>query len=356
MHEGSAREMNDETPERLKQFRAQYQGCGEGGRGRRWLKAFLLVAAVLLGLWGADVFLRGAIASSTARPGGMSADEWREYAIYLEGKALPDKALEAYQKYLETALLSDGERAKVCFSMATLAADTGNYRDALAALYQAEMLAPNTALKPEIDKKVVLCLERLNRKDELRRELRKRSGADTSSTGTTPGDTVLAECGDTVFTMHDLERELDALPPGARSKLNTPEAKSDYLRSLVARRMLLEKALRLELDKDPEILDRLAMERDALVVQKLIDEGMAGQSEPTPEDVERFYRAEQERFEKPGTTEVLPFEQVKERAAQMLRAQREQEHFARLIDETLKESNVTFHMDRLKTEEAGAVP
>ncbi|GMV94390.1 MAG: hypothetical protein AMXMBFR82_41680 [Candidatus Hydrogenedentota bacterium] len=356
MHDDSVQTGDHETPERLKQFRARYEGDACGGRGRRWLKPVLLAGAVLLGLWGADVFLRGAIADSTAQRGGMSAEEWREYAVYLEGKDLPAEAMKAYEKYLETATLSDEARAKVCYSMALLAVDAGDYRDALAKLYQAELLSPDCPLKPEIDKKVVMCLEHLGRKDALRRELRHRSHVAQPAEDVAADQVVLAESGDMVLTKRDFERELEALPSSVRAGLNTAEAKGEYLRSVVARRMLVEKALRMELDRDPEILDRLEQQRNALIVEKLIDEQVAGLSEPTPEDVERFYRAELDRFTMPGSDEVPPFERVKERAAQMLQVQREQEAMARLIEQTLAEQKVTFHAERLESNDTGAAP
>jgi tetratricopeptide (TPR) repeat protein len=348
--------MSEETPERLRKFRAEYRDASRGGRGRRLLKPLLLLVVLILGLWGADVFLRAAIADSTTQPGGMSPDRWRAYAIYLEGKNLPEEALDAYARYLETASLTDTERAKVCYSMGTLAADAGDYRGALASFYQAEMLASDSDLKPEIDKKVVLCLEELGRTAELRRELRQRSNAQSTSPDAAPSDTVLAEYGDCIVTMSDLERELDRLPSAVRAKMETVEARTEFLRNLVARRLLLDKALRLELDKDAEILDELTKHRDALVVQALIDRQMQDQADPSPEDVERFYKAEPERFAVSGSGEVPPFEQVKERAERMLRAEREKERFTRLIDETLHEQNVKLYTDRFHANEEEAAP
>jgi tetratricopeptide (TPR) repeat protein len=320
------------------------------------LKPLLLVVVLVLGLWGADVFLRAAIADSTTQPGGMSPDRWRAYAIYLEGKNLPEEALDAYERYLETASLTDAERANVCYSMGTLAADAGDYRGALASFYQAEMLASDSDLKPEIDKKVVWCLDQLGRTAELRRELRQRSDAQSTSPGTAPGDTVLAEYGDCTVTMSDLERELDRLPSAARAKMETVEARTEFLRNVVARRLLLEKALRLELDKDSEILDQLTKHRDALLVQTLIDRQLQDQVDPSPEDVERFYKAEPERFAVTSTGEVPPFEQVKERAERMLRAERERERFTRLIDETFQEQNVKLYTERLHSDEEEIAP
>jgi len=346
--------MSESTPDRLREFRAQYRNAANQGKRLTVAKVILLVAVLLLGLWGAEVFLRGAIASSALQSGGLSPEQWRAYAVYLEGKDLPDEALRAYERYLEVATLSDSERAKVCYTIGALAAGIGSYERALASLYQAELLAPKSDLMPEIDKKVVLCLERLGRKAELRRELRERSDVQKTPADVGPGETILAEYGDTVFTDRDLERELEALPATARKHLTTGGAKLEFLRNVIARPLLVDKAMRLELDRDPEIEAKLAEQHDALIVEKLIANWMMDSPDPTPEDVERFYKAEPERFKSTGADEAPPFEQVKDRAMQMLRMERKQERLSRLIDETLEERNVKLYADRLETTEEQA--
>jgi tetratricopeptide (TPR) repeat protein len=346
--------MSDSTPDRLREFRAQYRDKAGRRKGLSVVRFIVLVAVLLLGLWGAEVFLRGAIARTSNQAGGMSPEQWRAYAVYLEGKDLPYEALHAYERYLEVAVLSDSERAKICYAMGSLAAGLGSYEKALASLYQAELLAPTSKLKPEIDKKVVLCLERLGRKADLRRELRQRSGVKRTAADVGPDETILAEYDDTVFTNSDLARELEALPDTARNHLNTGEAKMEFLRNVLAHRLLVDKAMRLELDRDPDIEAKLAEQRDVLVVQKLIDDWMKEQPKPTAEDVERFYKAESDRFKTAGADEAPPFEQVKERAAHMLRMERDQERLSQLIDRTLEERNVTLHADRLQQDEEEA--
>jgi len=115
---------------------------------------------------------------------------------------------------------------------------------------------------------------------------------------------VLAEFAGEVITNHDLELEIEKLPPAARDSFNTPEKKGDLLKNMVAERLLLDKARRLELDKTPEIQDQLARQLDAMIVQKLISDEVKAGIHITPEDVERFYKAEPDRFKEPATAEV----------------------------------------------------
>ncbi len=339
--------MSENTPERLKEFREQYRENARGSKTARVLKPLLLVAAVALGLWGAQVFLRSALASSATRSGGMSPEQWRSYAVYLEGKDLPAESLHAYEHYIEIAPLTDAERAKVCFAMGSLAADIEDYQKALAYLYQSEMLAPESEMKPDIDKKVVMCLDRLGRTTDLRRELRNRSGAQHSVADVGPNETVIAEYGNVVFTDRDLEQELQKLPPVSRARLDSPDAKADFVRNLIARRLMVDKALRRELDKDPAIEKQLVAQRDALLVQRLVDDRLKGQPEPTTDDLKQYYKANSDRFKSADADEAPPFEQVRDRVARMMKAQAVQDAVNQLISDTLDERGVKFYPDRL---------
>ena len=112
---------------------------------------------------------------------------------------------------------------------------------------------------------------------------------------------VLAEFGDEKITSGDLDRELEKLPASARESIDTAEKKSQFLRNLIAERLLVDKARRLELDKDEAVQDALAKQLDALIVRKLIDDEVAARLTMTPEDVERFYKAEIARFTSPNS-------------------------------------------------------
>ncbi len=341
--------MSESTPERLKEFRAGYRSRNSATRISRLLKGIILVAVVAAGLWGVEVLIRNAASGVTALGGGLSPEQWRAYAIYLEGKGLPNQAFEAYKSYLDCATLSDSDRAHVCYTVAQLASDTKQYETALAYLYQAEMLDPESVLKSEIDKKVVFCLDKLGRTGELRRELRNRTDMTRQASDVAPDEIILAEFGGDVITDRDLEAELDKLPPSVRSSFESPEQKIEYLKHMVAQRLLVEKALRLELDHDPAIQAQLAKQCDVLIVQKLVNDSLGSRAEPTPEDVERFYKAEPDLFKTADDDEVPPFEQVKDRAVRLLQARREQEGFAHLVEQTLKERDVRLYPERLES-------
>ena len=295
--------MSDNTPDRLREFRAQY-----GPSPKRSNMLAVIQLAILVAGFGVVIFLmtRPQKEAKVAAPagGGLAADVQREYAVYLAEKKQPLAALGAYEDYLRTASLTSQDRAKVCYTMGKLAAEAEKFEQALPYLYEAEFLDPKSELKDDINKKVVLCLDKLGRNVDLRNELRKRTDVKRTASDVQPGETVLAEFAGEVLTTRDLDLEIEKLPASARDSFSTPEKKADLLKHMVAERLLLDKARRLELDKTPEIQEQLGKQVDAMIVNKLISDEVKAGINVTPEDVERFYKAEPARFTDPATADV----------------------------------------------------
>ncbi|MCC6698374.1 MAG: hypothetical protein IT365_22305 [Candidatus Hydrogenedentes bacterium] len=342
--------MSEETPERLRRFRATY-ACDHARMAwlPRVLAAVCLVALGAMGMKAAES-LRGASTVSPASRGGLTAEQWRSYAIRLEERNLPEQALHAYEAYLECAALSDPERSRVCYSLAKLASDARLFEEALAYLYQSELLNPGSDLKPEIDKQIVVCLEALGRPGQLAREVRQRSGADPKAANAS--EVVLAEARNQVFTEADLDRELARLPESARASLAAADKKAEFIKGLMTQRVLVDRAFRAGLGKDPDVEAAITAHRDALLVEKLLQTQVKEPEAPAEDDIRHFYESEQKSFTPNGAPQALPFEQVKEKAAQMLAAQRQREAVRSYIDQVLTEESVAIHADRLQPAEA----
>lgn len=298
--------MGDNTPERLKSFREENRQRAR--RSAMWPAVNTLIIVVGFVCVIAAIVLTSKhdrMTLSVGRNGGLTAPAMREYATLLEQKGLTNAAIEAYEDYLESAPLEPDVRANVCYSVGKLAADAERYETALEYLYQAEMLNPQSPMKDEINSKIVLCLEKLGRTSQLRRELRNRTKPERTAADLEEGEVVLAEFGGEIITDRDLDREIEALPPSAREAFTAPEKRIELLRTIVAERLLLDKALRLELDKDPEVQDELANVRDELIVRRLVNQEVNSKISITPADVERYYEAEIGRFTEPTVRTAL---------------------------------------------------
>ena len=309
--------MSENTPERLREFRSAYTPSPQ----RAGLMSYVQLVLLLLG-FGAVIALLALREQAPAKAGtpngGLSAEQQRQYAAYLAEKQQPTAAVAAYQAYLDTASLAPNDRAKVCYATAKLAVEAEQYAAALPYLYEAEFLDPNSDIKDEINKKVVLCLDKLGRNVDLRHELRKRTEVKRTAADVKPEEKVLAEFAGEVITNRDLELEIEKLPASVRDSFSAPEKKADFLKNMVAQRLLLDKARRLELDKTPEIQDELGKQLDAMIVQKLIEDEVKAGINITPEDVERFYKAAPERFTDPATAEVCVAKADTEEAAKAI--------------------------------------
>jgi len=301
--------MSENTTERLREFRAQHARPKPSYAGLLIVAVLMLVVGFAAGFAAGPIRMRTLNGERSTTRGGLPASQLKQYALYLEQKELPFQAIEAYKDYLDTVDLDDAARSRVCYSIGKLAAeaaheDPDRYTQALAFLYQAEMLDPDSDLREEIDKRVVFCLEKLGRSADLRRELRKRTAVKRTAEDVAPGEIVLAEFAGEVITDRDLDRELEKLPASVRERTTSPEQRAQFLENIVAERLLLDKAVRQGLDSDPEIERILASERDALIVRKLIADEVRAKVHVTPEDVERFYKAEPQRFTDPARAEV----------------------------------------------------
>ncbi|MBI5092359.1 MAG: peptidyl-prolyl cis-trans isomerase [Candidatus Hydrogenedentes bacterium] len=310
--------MPDIAPDRLKEFRAQNQPAPAKSSLRPILLSSLVTAVVVSAalLVGLPYVLKEK--NNTAGAGGLTTDQWREYAAYLADKKLNSEAIAAYDKYLDRATLEPGARAKICYSVATLAVDTEQFDRALAYLYQAEKIDPNSDLKSEIDKKIVFCLDKTGRSADLRRELKKRTSPKRTAADLQTGETIIAEFAGEVITDRDLEAQMDRLPVQVRQSIESPEKKADFLKNIVVERLLVDKALRLGLEKDPKVEQDMAGQRNALIVRKLIENEVQSKVTVTPEDVQRFYNAETKRFTQPATAQVKIGEADTEAAAKSL--------------------------------------
>ncbi len=336
--------MEDRSLERLNEFRAESAALQKPSRINHAARIALVAIAVAAGLWGVYVTVSSKIARANTGP---DTDQIRQLAVYFENKHLYGAAIDAYGKYLDRAALPNDARANVCFSVGKLACEQEKYETALAYLYEAEMLAPDSNLKDEINKKVVLCLDKLGKPSELRRELNNRASAHRTAKDVGPDEVILAEIGDSVITNRDLDREINKLSPGAKQAFSSPEKKIDFLKSMISQRVLLDKALRQELDKDPAVMAELASERDSLVIQKLLDDAVRSKVTVTPEDAERYYKAKPDQFKPANGGEVPTFAQVKDQAMRQLETQKTQEMTRAYIDQVAREANVKVYADRL---------
>ena len=308
-------------------------------------KVFFIGAAA----WVAVVML----SSCGNRQATVNPDKLREYAGDLINRGLYKQAVAAYDQYLASAKIDDKERANVNYIIATTYFDRINdYESALAYLLKIKHFYPETGLMNEVNKKIVACLERLERSSDAQQALSETVQLDPSKAPVKRPGEVIAEIGGRQITQGDLDYEISKLPPSVRDQVTTKEQKRDFLREFVATELLYDTAVRAGFDKDPEVIEGAFQAKKALMVQKLLQDRIAGKVQIEASDVELYYQANKEKYvERDAQGNVvreLPFEQVRDQVARELTRSKYQSAYQGLIEKMIMAEGAKFYENRVQ--------
>lgn len=281
------------------------------------------------------------------------SDKLREYAGDLINRGLYKQAVAVYEQYLASNKVDDKERANVNYIIANTYFDRLNdYESSLAYYLKIKHFYPETSLMNEVNKKIVACLERLDRSQDAQQAMDETVQLDPSKvTPQRPGE-IIAEVGGRKITQGDLDYEISKLPPSVRNQVSTKEQKRDFLREYVATELLFDTAQRAGLDKDPEVIEGAFQAKRSLMVQKLLQDRVAGKVEIEPGDVELYYQANKDKYvEKDAQGNVireLPFAEVRDQVTQELTRSKFQGAYQGLIEKMILAEGTKFYENRVQ--------
>lgn len=252
-------------------------------------------------------------------PGGLAdGTALRQAAMELEEKGLSLQSAEGWLDYLNRAGAVE-DRAEILYRAGKLYMQAEKYGDAAACFVRAEAEADAAAdetLSEKIGPKLVECLERMGRPGEADRELSRRVevGAE-NKTGA-----ILATVAGEEIRESDIERmsrryadrflSSQGLPPNSparediRQRLASPAMQARILQETVQMELLARHARELGLHEDPEYVETMRQATEGLLQEFLLKREFAA-IEPSPSDVENYFQANQDRYGKPETAEVL---------------------------------------------------
>lgn len=288
----------------------------------RTTRGLLAVIIVLLIGLAVVVYLRS---GSTTRD-RSSADRHREVAAKLQAAGALDEAAELYAAFLDDSEAPDEQRARIAYSMGRNYMESGAYDKALRWFYEAEILGPGE-LSQELSSHIVQCLERLGRHHAAQEALSTRARMPTEDAERPESDPVVARVGETEIRRSQVLQALDSLPPEIAAGLRTAEGQQELLRKYVADELLWRKAVKLEYDRDPEVLRRQAELLKQLAVTRFVEREVLAKIEVDATDLENYFLANRDRYERGRAGEAakeVTFDQVRaqvERDYQMLKMQ-----------------------------------
>ncbi len=286
----------------------------------------------------------------------VPASKQREFANVLYNQQLYPQAIEAYKQYLNNYSLSPGERANVSYQIANIYFDKiHDYENALAYYLRIRYLYPDDNLQKEVSRKIVACLERLQRSAEAQQEMEQTAALDESQKPKSKPGEVVAKIGDRTITIGDLNYEINRLPSYVRSQIKDRKSKVEFLKQYIAQELLYDSAKRKGLDKDKEVIEGVFQAKKALMAQKLLQQEIEASGitdKYTNADVETYYKANKEKYaerDKNGKIKrIPPFQEVAKKVAQDFIQEKQQEAYQQLIERLMKAENVVIYEDKIR--------
>lgn len=122
------------------------------------------------------------------------------------------------------------------------------------------------------------------------------TGGGSATGGAKKEGTVLAEVNGGSITSADFTREIKNLPEYLRAMAETPEGRKEILDTMVIRELILQQAAKDNLDKGPEIEERLQDLRKRLVVEAYLKKKVETESQISDADLQKFYDQNKDKF------------------------------------------------------------
>ncbi|MEW6535120.1 MAG: peptidyl-prolyl cis-trans isomerase [Candidatus Auribacterota bacterium] len=262
---------------------------------------------IVLAMFGAVLYLLFALNQNVqTKKSGSSTDYelYRNLGSKLKSEKMFEQAITAYNTYLSDPALTPETRANIHYTIGNLYFELHQYDKALAAYYAADMLGVPPQIAGEVNIKIVNSLERLGRDFSAEYALKSRTSLDEDTKKEQPSGQIVAQYGSEYVTMRDLDEQLEMLDETQRQQFRDPQQKFMFLQQYIAQKLLARKAVKMGYDKDTEILNKLDMLKDQLMVEKMVKAEIEGKISIDPEDVKNFYEARKSAYREPDSFRI----------------------------------------------------
>ncbi|MCK5033615.1 MAG: hypothetical protein KAS18_08270 [Calditrichia bacterium] len=266
---------------------------------------------------------------------------------------LYEASIQEYLEYINNYGIDNNRKANSYYTIANIYFERlHDYQKALEYFFRIKYLYPESNLQDEIGKKIVNCLERLERSQDAQRVLRKETALfDNESNEPRPGE-ILCTIGDKKITQGDLDFELNQLPPYIQSQITTKEKKIEYLKQKIAQELLFDSAKRKGLDKDKEILESTFRAKKEFMAQKILNEEIQKMINISEDDVELYFRANKDKYaekdEKGNFKRQKSFQEAAQLAANDLMREKQEKAYTQLLERLMKAQNVKIYESKIR--------
>ena len=305
-------------------------------------KFFLMIALV------------GALCFSCSQGGPKLAKEKvRSLANALYNRQLFRQSVDMYDKYLNEYDLSEEEQANTSYMIANIYFDRlKDYENALAYYERVKLLYPESDVVDESEKRIVECLERLQRSTDAQQALEEATFLDESKVRKKRPGEVVAMIGNREITSGDLEYEMKSLPPFMLSQIKDKSKKIDFLKQYIATELLYDTAKRKGLDRDPEVIEAAFQAKKKVMVRKLLQEELTADIDFDEEDVQTYYQAHLSDYVMKGDSTQAPrqlsFDEARQQVIQDLIQSKQNAAYNRLVERMMRAENVRIFEDKVQ--------
>lgn len=272
-------------------------------------------------------------------------------AYYTNG--LYEAAAREYLDYLEQYQIDANRRANTYYTIANIYFERLNdYEKALTYYFKIKYLYPESTLQGDVGKRIVNCLERLNKSADAVRLIEKEAALDKESVDDNLPGKVIAEIGSRKITQGDLDFEINKLPVYMQEQFKDKKNKKEYLQQYILQELLYDKAKRQQLDKDKEVIEGTFRAQKALMAEKILQAELEDKIKIEPADVELYYMAHKDQYaEKNDKGEIVrqkEFNEVQQQVARDLAVDRQQKAYQQLLNQLMKAENVKIYENRVQ--------
>lgn len=278
----------------------------------------------------------------------------RSYANALYNRDLYVQAIDVYDDYLNLGRPDATETANIQYVVGGIYFDRlHDYENALARYLYIKHLHPSSPLMDKVSRRIVECLERLNRSADAKQALSEATLLDPSQAETSRPGEVLAVIGERKITQGDLDYRIQQMPEYMRGQFDQIDSKREYLKSLVATELFFGAAGRQGLEKEPAVIEGAFQAKKQLMVQKYLEKAIASEvPQLTQEDVKLYYDAHKDRYaEKDKDGKVVKektFQEAAQQAAQDLMRERQDQAVQALLQKMMTAEGVKIYETLVK--------
>ena len=283
----------------------------------------------------------------------LPGEKVRELANALYNRELFKQSITEYERYLQNYQLSEEEQANVSYLIANIYFERlRDYENALAYYVRIKELYPQSKVVNEAEKRIVECLERLQRSADAQQALEEATFLDPSKAKKKRPGEVVAKIGNREITTGDLEYEMKQLPPFMLEQINDKSKKLEFLKQYIATELLYDTARRKGLDRNPEVLEAAFQAKKRAMVEKLLQEELSQNLEVNEEDLKLYYRAHKDKYvkkdEESGESTQLSFEQARQSVLQDYIRSKQKSAYERLVSRMMRAEAVEIFEDKIQ--------